>query len=164
MIEDEITVVKLPGNTYCEGRGRIEKLYLTNRVGYKLGVGFIDTATDTDATGSAGFIDDEKASCLYVIVAVPVTSACLGVLDAESSVCFGVLDAESSVCLGVLDTEDVAVLVSILDAVIDAVLVTSACLGVLDATVCLGVLVEDSIVLIMGISFGDALTVAVIEY
>ena len=47
MIEDEITVVKLPGNTYCEGRGRIEKLYLTNRVGYKLGVGFIDTATDT---------------------------------------------------------------------------------------------------------------------
>jgi hypothetical protein len=61
--------------------------------------------------------------------------------------------------LGVLDIEDVAVLVAVLVAV-----VVISCLGVLDAKVCLGVAVEDSIVLIMGIAFGDALAVLVIEY
>jgi hypothetical protein len=215
MIEDEITVVIFTGNTYCEGRGRIEKLYLTNRVGYKLRVGFIDTAidADADAAGSAGFIDIDESVCLYVVVAVTVLSTCLGVLDAEGSVCLGVLDAEGSVCLGVLDAEGsvclgvldaegsvclgvldaegsvclgvldaegsvllgvlvaedvpVAVLVSVLDvvAVSDVVVVTSACLGVLDANVCLGVAVEDSMGLVkVGIEFCDAFTVLVIEY
>jgi len=180
MIDDEITVVIFTGNTYCEGRGRIEKLYLTNRDGYTLRVGFIDTDVDADAAGSAGFIDIDESVCLYVVVAVAVLSTCLGVLDAEGSVCLGVLDAEGSVCLGVLDAEGsvllgvlvaedvpVAVLVSVLDvvAVSDVVVVTSACLGVLDANVCLGVAVEDSMGLVkVGIEFCDAFTVLVIEY
>ena len=171
MIEDEITVVIFTGNTYCEGRGRIEKLYLTNRDGYTLRVGFIDADADADAAGSAGFIDIDESVCLYVVVAVAVLSTCLGVLDAEGSVCFGVLDAEGSVLLGVLDAEDVAVLVAVLVSVLDVVAVSdvvalaSACLGVLDANVCLGVAVEDSMGLVkVDIAFGDAFTVAVVEY
>ena len=47
----------------------------------------------------------------------------------------------------------------------EAVPVTSACLGVLDANVCLGVAVEDSMGLVkVDIAFGDAFTVAVVEY
>ena len=83
----------------------------------------------------------------------------------------GVLDAEGSVLLGVLVAEDVPVavpvLVCVLDvvAVSDVVAVTSACLGVLDANVCLGVAVEDSMGLVkVGIEFCDAFTVLVIEY
>jgi len=172
MIEDEITVVIFTGNTYCEGRGRIEKLYLTNRDGYTLRVGFIDTDVDADtvadteavtvadAAGSAGFIDIDESVCLYVVVAVAVLSTCLGVLDAEGSVCLGVLDAEDVPVA-------VPVLVCVLDvvAVSDVVAVTSACLGVLDANVCFGEAVEDSLGLLkVGIAFGDALTVLVIEY
>ena len=157
MIEDETDADIFTGNTYCDGRGRIEKLYLTNRVGYTLRVGFIDTDADID-----------ESVCLYVVVAVAVVSTCLGVLDAESSVCFGVLDTET-VLVVVLVAVLVVVLVVVLVAVSEAVPVTSACLGVLDTKVCLGVAVEDSVLLIIGlvkvdIAFGDALTVAVVEY
>jgi hypothetical protein len=141
-------------------------------------VGFIDI--EGDAAGSTGFIDDEESVCLYVVVAVAVVSTCLGVLDAESSVCLGVLDIED-VPVAVPDAVavpdvvavivPVAVPVAVLDvvAVSDVVAVTSACLGVLDANVCFGEAVEDSILLIIGlvkvgIAFGDALTVLVIEY
>ena len=131
---------------------------MTNRDGYTLRVGFIDTDVDADAAGSAGFIDIDESVCLYVVVAVAVLSTCLGVLDAEGSVLLGVLVAEDV---------PVAVLVSVLDvvAVSDVVVVTSACLGVLDANVCLGVAVEDSMGLVkVGIEFCDAFTVLVIEY
>ena len=73
----------LTGYTNCEGRGRIEKLYLINRDGYTLGLGFIDA----DGAGSAGFM-------------VADGSVCLGVFDADDSVCLGVFDADGSLGVG----------------------------------------------------------------
>ncbi len=44
----------------CEGRGRMEKLYLIKRVGNTLGVGFMDA----EGIGSAGLIVAEGSVCL----------------------------------------------------------------------------------------------------
>jgi len=115
--------------TNCEGRGRIEKLYLINRVGYTLGLDFIDGE-------GAGL--DEEAVCLYVVVGD--TSIWLGVFDAEGSACVdvGFIDEEGSVCLYVVVADTtVCMYVGVVDAV------GSGCLGVgdvkADTSACLGV-------------------------